>query len=193
MNEIETDFIKFRLATILILILVLDIALLSRAFQLQVLSSEILKERYNQQHAKALETGQLIKDLQYSLDKLSAEQKKLITDTIILSGEKAKLLTEIDELKPKYNKLFNDVQLLQKMLRDLSILQEKEAEHIVRIYDQIYRKEKWSSFITSFLMGVITSVIASIIYNSVAKRNNMPSMGYLINIIKKRLIHMKKE
>jgi ClpP class serine protease len=195
MNEIgtETDFLKFRVTTLLIFFLVLFIALASRAFQLQVLSSEILKEGYNRQHANALETRQLVKDLQQSLDKLSAEQKKQITDAIILGTEKAKLLKEIDELKPQYDKLSDDVQLLQKTLRDMSILQDKEAENIVRIYDQIYRKEKWSSFITSFIMGIVASVIASIIYNSVSKRSKMPPMGSFIKIIKDRLIHIKKE
>lgn len=195
MNEIETKFLRFRIATLLALFLLLYIALLSRAFQLQVLSSDILKEKYNQQHAKALEARQLIHDLQNSLDKLSAEQKKqkLITDTILLSSEKTKLSKEIEELRPKYNKLLNDVQLLQKALRDLSILQEKESNHIIGIYDQVYRKDKWSSFFINFLIGVVTSVIASSIYTSAFIGRKMHSMWYLIKNFKNRLIHMNKE
>jgi predicted nuclease with TOPRIM domain len=194
MNEIEietkTGLVKIRIVILFILFLVLYIILLSRAFQLQVLAGKILKERYDQQHAKVLEAKQLIEDLQHSLDKLNAEQKKQITDIIVLGVEKAKLQKEVDELKPKYGKLYNDVQFLQKTLSDLSILQEKEADHIISIYDQIYRKDKWPSFFMSFIMGIIASIIASMIYNSVTVRSKMV---YLKKIIEDRLIHMKKE
>jgi len=193
----ENRFLKLRLVSLLLLFLVLYIVLLSRAFQLQILSSQIIKERYNQQHAKSLETRKSITDLQQSLDKLSTDQKKLVTDTIILGAEKGKLLKEIDELKPQYIKLSNDIQLLQKTLRDLSILQEKESEQILTMYDQIYRKEnwvsKWANSFMTFLSGIIASIIASIIYSSVAIRRKMSLLGYLIKTIKDRLIHMKKE
>jgi len=80
---------------------------------------------------------------------------------------------------------------LQKTLRDLSVLQEKETENLIKMYDRIYRSEKWSSFITSFIMGIIASILASIIYNSAAKRSNMPSMSSFMKIIKDRLIAIK--
>jgi predicted nuclease with TOPRIM domain len=193
MNEIEVEtkprFFELRLISVLILFLVLYILLLSRAFQLQIIAGESLKSLVNQQHARALETRELITDLQHSFDKLSTEQKKIITDTITLGVEKETLQKEIDELKPKYNKLYNDVQLLQKKLKDLSILQEKEMDQIIKIFEQNSIKQKWPNLFMSFIVGILTSIIASAIYNSVAIRNKISSMG---KIIKDRIIHLKK-
>jgi len=95
MNETEIDenrkWLEFRIATLLSFFLVLFIALASRAFQLQILSSDALKAIYVRQNAKTIETRQMIKDLKEGLGKLNTEQTKLI----ILSAEKAKLLQEI--------------------------------------------------------------------------------------------------
>ena len=179
--------------SVLILFLVLYLASVTRAFQLQILASVNIEKLYNQQHSKALEARQLVKDLQHSLDKLSGEQRIQITDAIILGVEKAKLQKEINALKPKYDKLSNDVQLLQKTLRDLTILQEKEVGQIIKIFEQSSIKERWPSFFMSFIAGILTSLIASLIYNFVVIRSKMFSMGYLIKIIQDRLIHLKKE
>jgi len=54
MTSRSKKFLKFRIITMLVFFLVLSVALLSRAFQLQVLSGESLKAKADRQHTRVL-------------------------------------------------------------------------------------------------------------------------------------------
>lgn len=55
MNTESIKWLKFRLCTILVVFLILFVALISRAFQLQILSGKELKSIAQRQHMKTLQ------------------------------------------------------------------------------------------------------------------------------------------
>jgi len=188
----EKEFLKFRIATILLCFLILNTSLLARVFQLQILSSQELKKLYYQQHSKALERRKLIKDLQQDINKLNTEQQKQVTDTLILGVKKVNLQKEIAELQTRQTKLLGDVQLLQKTISSLSIIQEKEMNQIVKIIEANSAKEKWPTVIMSYLTGIISSIIATAIYNYLAKRGIKSSIDQIMKLFKKGLFNVNE-
>jgi hypothetical protein len=65
-------------------------------------------------------------------------------------------------------------------------------QQIIKVYDRIHKSEKWFNFSVNFLMGVIASILGSIIYSSVATRYNLPPRGKFIELLKKMLLIRKR-
>jgi predicted nucleic acid-binding Zn-ribbon protein len=166
--------------------LVLFIALASRAFQLTILSHQELSNLAKMQYQRSSETDVLIKQAEREINKFNESSSsyailsKTINKNMQLSAERGKLLREVDELKSQHENLSREIQLLQDNLKDLSKVEEDRVKRIVIAYEKIHNKSKYFDFSVNFLMGVLASLIASIIYKSNALKHDLP----LIDIFK---------
>jgi cell division protein FtsB len=190
----EEKWIKFRIATALMFFLLLFAILIARAVQLSFLSPGLV-EISNIQRDKAFETKALIRELQQNINKLKAlspsydilGENAQYSDNVLLSMERGKLLKEINGLRSQHQMLSKEVQSLQDSLSSLSKIEERGMQQIIDAYDRIHRSEKWFNFIVNFLMGVITSLVGSIIYKLVATKYNLPLIDIFNQIMKKKL------
>ncbi len=151
------------------------------------------------QRQKAIETTVLMKEFQENINKLKALspsydillEKLQYSDNVRLSMERRKLLKEINELKSQHQKLSKEVQSLQDSLSNLSKMEERGVQQIINAYNRLQNSEKRFDFFVNFLMGVIASIIGSIIYKSVAIRYNLVSRDMFNQLIKK-MLHIRK-
>ncbi len=198
MNNDDYRWLKFRIETVCIFFLVLFTIIFARAIQLTFLSPGLI-EIANMQRQKAIETTVLMKEFQENINKLKALslsydillEKLQYSDNVRLSMERRKLLKEINELKSQHQKLSKEVQSLQDSLSNLSKMEERGVQQIINAYNRLQNSEKRFDFFVNFLMGVIASIIGSIIYKSVAIRYNLVSRDMFNQLIKK-MLHIRK-
>jgi transposase len=163
-----------------------------RAIQLMILSPQ-LGEIYRRQHAKALETQALFKEIQKEIGKIAAlrPQHEILLEKLrdpeyaLLAKEKSRLTKEINELNSQYSKLLNEIQLLKETAGDLKNTEERTMEQIINLYERMHKGEKWFNFIVNFSLGVFSSILAAIFYNLANTKYEFMLKGKLIELVKK--------
>lgn len=202
MNEEEKKWLRFRISTLLAFFMVLYIALAARSFQLTILSNAELANIAQTQQKRAYDTKVLIRAFQQDINNFNTLSssydildKNISSSTdVLLSIERRKLSTEVNELRSRHEKLSKEVLSLQENLKNLSRMEEDSAKRIIEEYDRMYNRSKWFDFSINFLMGIFASVLGTIIYKFLALKYDLPLIDLFNQVIRRILpINMRSK
>ena len=166
---------KIRILLVATLIFLAFVMIMARMFQLIVISDQL----YKIQSSMSAETKALRSELTGKINKFASEgetieQSLKALEQKLLVSKKNDLIKEIGDLKLQYQKLVAEVQNLQERVTGLSALEEKTITRLLGVYAQTVKKQHKFEFVINFILGVFSSIIASLLYSLAADRKMVP-------------------
>jgi len=183
MREVNAE--KIRILIVTVLIFFMFVMIVARLFQLSILSGE----QYKILSSMSREAGTLGSELAGGVNRITAGKEKIdeslkALEQKLMVSKKSELLKDMGDLRLQHQKLIAEVQNLQERVKDLSALEEKTVKHILDAYERALKKQRKFEFIINFILGVFSSIIASLLYSLAAEYKVVPKIA-LRNIFRK--------
>ncbi|MGD0918150.1 MAG: hypothetical protein ABSB22_16995 [Thermodesulfobacteriota bacterium] len=161
-----------------VLIVFTFVVIIARMIQLSLFSSDL----YKIQSSMSSETKALTSELAGKIGKFATEKDEIneslkALEQKLLVSEKGELLKEIGDLRLQHQKLMAEVQNLQERVTNLSALEEKTIARILDAYERALKKQRKFEFIINFILGVLSSIIASLLYSLAAEYKLVPKIA----------------
>lgn len=168
---------KIRIALVLVLMLFMFGVIMARMLQLSLFSTEL----YKIQSSMSSETKKLTSELagkinEFKTRKEAVDQSLRALEQKLLTSEKDELLKDIDNLKMQHQELMAEIQNMQERVTNLSALEERTITRILGAYERTAKKQNRFDFIINFILGVVSSIVASMIYNLAAEYKLVPKI-----------------
>jgi predicted nuclease with TOPRIM domain len=169
---------KIRIVLVAALIAVTFVVIILRVIQLSLFSAEM----YKIQFSTSSETKALVSELSSKISKLAAQREAIdksfkTLEQKFLTLQKNELLKEIRDLRFQHQKLVGEIQNLQERVTNLSALEEKTITRILDAYERTAKKQGKFEFVINFILGVFSSIIASLLYSLAAEHKLVPQIA----------------
>jgi ABC-type sugar transport system permease subunit len=166
---------RIRVLIVTVLIVFMFFLIMARMIQLSLFSAEL----YKIQSSMSSETKALKSELTDKINEFAAEREAIdnslkALEQRLLVAKKNELLKEIGDLRLQHQRLVAEVQNLQERVSGLSAVEEETITRILGAYEQTLKKQRKFEFVINFVLGVFSSIIASLLYSLAAHYKLVP-------------------
>jgi predicted nuclease with TOPRIM domain len=123
---------------------------------------------------KALKSELTDKINEFTTEKETIDNSLKALEQKLLVSKKNELLKEISDLRLQHQRLMAEVQNLQERVTGLSAVEEKTITRILGAYERTLKKQRKFEFVINFVLGVFSSIIASLLYSLAADYKLVP-------------------
>jgi phage host-nuclease inhibitor protein Gam len=171
----KLNLFKLRIVLVSLFLVFAFMMIVARIFQITLL----YREMYKIQSSMSSETQALKSELTGKIAQFAADREKIerslreIEQRLIIA-EKTELLKEIGDLRLQHQRLATEVRGLEESLTKLSALEKETITSILNAYEQTAKRQGKFEFIITFVLGVFSSIVASVLYSLAAERKWVP-------------------
>lgn len=171
----KLNFFKIRIVLLSVFFLFAFSLLIGRMIQITFL----YREMYKIQSSMSSETKILKSELtgkikQFAADRERIERSLKEMEQRLMVAEKNELLKEIGDLRVQHQKVAAEVQGLEESVARLSALEKETITRILNAYEQTAKQQRKFEFVVTFVLGVFSSIVASLLYSLAAERKLVP-------------------
>lgn len=171
----KLNLFKLRIVLVSLFLLFAFIMIVARIFQITVLYREMYKIQSSMSsEIQALKSELAGKIARFAADREKVERSLREMQQRLIIAEKTELLNEIDDLRLQHQKLTTEVRGLEESVTKLSVLEKETITRILNAYEQTAKQQRKFEFVITFALGVLSSIIASVLYGFAAEHKLFP-------------------
>jgi hypothetical protein len=175
MPKRKINAFNLRILLVTVLLAFAFALIIARMIQLSLFSAELYKiESSMSSETKALKSELTDKINQFAAEREAIERSLNTIEQRLMVAEKNELLKEIGDLRLQHQKMVAEVQNLQERVTNLSAVEDKAITRILGAYERTLKKQRKFEFIINFVLGIFSSIIASLLYSLAAEYKLVP-------------------